>query len=36
MQLLSAMHADFHLPLVPNGGAPRPALEILCNLQVCS
>jgi hypothetical protein len=29
-QLLSAMHADFHLPR----GAPGPAHEILCNLQV--
>jgi hypothetical protein len=33
-QLLSAMHADFHLPRTPNGGAPGPAHEILCNLQV--
>ena len=35
IQLLSAMHADFHLPRTPSGGAPGPSQEILCNLQVC-
>ena len=29
------MHADFHLPRTPSGGAPGPSQEILCNLQVC-
>ncbi len=32
LQLLSAMHADFHLPQIT--GALGPSNEILCNLQV--